>query len=60
MFALSLGEQKANLLESAVMARRPEMRREEILTEKDLQELRRRLALQSPSNVEDFYKPSFC
>ena len=55
MFSAYLGEEKANLLESAIMARRPEMRREEILTEENLKELRRHLALQSPVRVEDFY-----
>jgi hypothetical protein len=41
------------------MARRSEMRREEILTEKNLKELQRRLALQSPLHVEDFYRATY-
>ena len=36
----------------------PEMRREEILTEENLKELRRHLALQSPLRVADFYNAS--
>src|SRR5882724_13400716 len=59
MFSAYLGEEKTNLLESAIMARRPEMRREEILTDKDLQELQRHLALQSRLRVEDFYNATY-
>ena len=38
------------------MGRRPEIQREEVLSEKDLKELQRRLALLSPQHVEDFYR----
>jgi hypothetical protein len=40
------------------MARRPNFPKDEVLTEKELEELQRRLALLSPSHVEDFYRES--
>jgi hypothetical protein len=39
-----MGEDKTNLLESCLMARRPNREKAEILSEKDLQELRYDLA----------------
>jgi len=50
-----VGEQKANLLESAVMARRPDPVMQEVLTVKDLRELQRHLSLLSASHVKEFY-----
>ena len=38
------------------MARRPEIRtKEDVLNEKELQDLQRRLSLLNPQHVEDFY-----
>jgi hypothetical protein len=50
-----MGEQKANLLTSRVMASRPRPP-EEILTRKDLEELERRLSMMSTTAVQDFYQ----
>ena len=38
------------------MAKRPDIGKDDILSEKDLKELQRRLALLSPQHVEDFYR----
>jgi hypothetical protein len=38
------------------MPRRPDVRKEDVMSEKDLKELQRRLALLSPQHVEDFYR----
>ena len=37
------------------MARRPEMRKHDVLSESELKDLQRNLALLSTSSVEDFY-----
>jgi hypothetical protein len=48
-------EQKANMLGSPAMARRPDRDEAEILSEKDLNELRHNLAHLSIQAVRDFY-----
>jgi hypothetical protein len=55
----SLGEQKANMLASSSMARRPDRGSEEILGEKDLKQLRYNLAHLSPEGVRDFYERAY-
>jgi hypothetical protein len=51
------GEQKANLLKSHCMARRPET--DPILSREDLAELRRRLTMLSVDGVEVVYRTSY-
>jgi hypothetical protein len=52
-----MGEQTTNIRYNlGSMARRPDLRRDDVLSERDLKELQRRLALLSPQHVEDFYR----
>jgi hypothetical protein len=51
----SIGEQKANILGSVPMARRANRDEAEILSQKDLNELRHNLAHLSIQAVRDFY-----
>ena len=53
------GEQIANVLVSFPVARRPNREPEEILSEKDLQELRHNLAHLSVTAVRDFYEQAY-
>jgi hypothetical protein len=53
------GEQMANLIISFVMARRPDREKAEILSEKDLHELRHNLAHLSAAAVRDFYDRAY-
>jgi hypothetical protein len=54
-----MGEQKANLLLYFPMPRRPDREKTEVLTEKDLKELRDSLAHLSVVAVRDFYERSY-
>ena len=54
-----MGEQKTNMLRSLPMARRPDRRQDEILSEKDLKELRYNLAHLSATAVRDFYEQAY-
>jgi hypothetical protein len=54
-----MGEQKANMLGSFAMARRPDRDKAEILSEKDLTELRHNLAHLSIQAVRDFYEQAY-
>jgi len=50
----------ANMLESLVMARRPDpWKKEDILSRDELKDLSRRLALLSESSVRDFYARAY-
>jgi hypothetical protein len=54
-----MGEQTANMLRIPPMARRPEREKAEVLSEKDLAELRHNLAHLSVGAVRDFYERSY-
>jgi hypothetical protein len=54
-----LSEQMANMLISFAMARRPDRERAEILTKKDLKELRYNLGHLSVTAVRDFYERTY-
>lgn len=54
-----VGEQIANLLESCAMARRPNRESADILSEKDLEELRYNLAHLSVGAVREFYERAY-
>jgi hypothetical protein len=47
------------MLKSLPMARRPNTEKPDVLSEKDLQEMRHRLAHLSPQGVRDFYERAF-
>lgn len=49
----------ANMLASIAMARRPDREKADILSEKDLQELRHNLAHLSLGAVRDFYEQAY-
>jgi hypothetical protein len=52
-----MGEHKANIRYNlGTMARRPDIRRDDVLSEKDLKEVQRCLALLSSQHVEDLYR----
>ena len=59
--ALVYGEQKAKMLKSAVMARRPDYKeqQEEILSREELKTLRQQLAHLSVGHVRDFYERAY-
>jgi hypothetical protein len=57
--SLLMGEQMVNVLISLPMARRPESEKAEILSEKDLEDLRHNLAHLSVGAVRDFYERSY-
>ena len=54
-----MGEDTANLLEFAVMARRPNLEKEQIWTREDLKEITERLSLLSESAVREFYDRAY-
>jgi uracil-DNA glycosylase len=56
---LVCGEQIANMLGSFPMARRPDSRKSEVLSEKDLKDLRHNLAHLSVTAVQDFYERAY-
>jgi hypothetical protein len=56
---LLIGEQIANMLTLVPMARRPDREKEEILSEKDLQDLRHNLAHLSLPSVRDSYEEAY-
>ncbi len=57
--AALLSEQMANMLISFAMARRPDRERAEILSKKDLKELRYNLGHLSVTAVRDFYERAY-
>jgi hypothetical protein len=57
--SFSKGEQKANLLGSVAMARRPDRDKADILSERDIRELRHNLAHLSIQAVRDFYDQAY-
>src|SRR5260370_37222899 len=57
--AAHLSEQMANMLISFAMARRPDRERAEILSKKDLKELRYNLGHLSVTAVRDFYERAY-
>jgi hypothetical protein len=54
-----MGEQMANMIISLSMARRPDRDKAEVLTEKDLNDLRYNLAHLSVTAVRDFYERAY-
>ena len=54
-----LGEQNTNMLASFAMARRPDREKVDVLSQKDLQELRHNLAHPSLGAVRDFYEQAY-
>ena len=54
-----MGEQLANMVIFAPMARRPNRDKAEVLTEKDLKDLRYNLAHLSVTSVRDFYERAY-
>jgi len=50
-----IGEQKANMINCGVMARRPRPP-DEVLSRKDLAELQLRLSMMGQTAVQDFYR----
>jgi len=59
LVAIPRGEQNTNMLESRSVARRPDRENADILSEKDLKELRRNLAHLSIQAVRDFYDQAY-
>jgi hypothetical protein len=53
-----MGEQMANMVISLSMARRPDREKPDILSEKDLEDLRYNIAHLSPQSLRDFYARS--
>jgi hypothetical protein len=49
----------ANMIRSFAMARRPDSRKSEVLSEKDLRKLRHNLAHLSVTAVRDFYERAY-
>ena len=57
---ICIGEQKANIVQSSPMARRPDFDKpRESLTEEELKQLGENLAHLSPSAVLDFYQRAY-
>ncbi len=54
-----IGEQRANMLDSFPMARRPDRAKADAMSEADLRELRHNLAHLSVSAVRDFYERAY-
>src|SRR3982074_2301881 len=54
-----VGEDKANMLESLVVARRPDPEKPDVLNEEELKQLRHNLAHLSPGGVREFYERAF-
>ena len=54
-----MGEEIANMLASFAMARRPDREKLDMLSEKDLEELRHNLAHLSLGAVRDFYDQAY-
>jgi PP-loop superfamily ATP-utilizing enzyme len=60
MIAELNGEQKANTVESSVMARRPDIgKREHMWTREDLKEIVHNLSLLSEHGVREFYQRAY-
>jgi hypothetical protein len=51
-----IGEQWAKIVQCLVMARRPDIRQDDVLTREELKELQRRLSNLSVASVEEFYR----
>jgi hypothetical protein len=54
-----MGEQMANMLNCRVMARRPDLRKEEVLSRDDLKQLSHNLSLLSLSAARDLYERAY-
>jgi len=54
-----VGEQKANMIRSLAMARRPDRDKADILSAEDLKQLRHNLAHLSVSGVRDLYERTY-
>lgn len=54
-----VGEHRANMLGSLVVARRPDPEKPDVLNEEELKQLRHNLAHLSPGGVREFYERGF-